>query len=397
MRDALQAIFRSIVFYNGLWWTSILPGRHPGAPLSSKRILFLLVIFPFFIVLQIIHWLAILLDELLVPAYHRVQIQKPVFISGIPRSGTTFLHRILANDSGYTFFSTWEVLLAPAITEKILIRGLARTDRLIGSPLKKLLNQVVRLISGDLSDIHQVTLSDAEEDYLALLPTVGCFFLTLAFPFSPILRKLGMIDTLSPIHRQQLLDNYHRVLQKHLFTAPSGKILLSKNAAFASWMPYLQSRYDDGRFIVCIRDPFSALSSQLSALNGARAIFGTDPSGEYIATWFTRIFHHNYRVVRRFLQKSDPRQVILIDQGELAHHSADIIRTAIETLNLPLPDALRHSLENLPATAQSAHRHHPPETHTGQAHLKNRMQSDYETILKLPHHIYPQKKENYET
>lgn len=37
------------------------------------------------------------LDELLYPEYRKVQV-KPVFIIGQPRSGTTFLHRTLADD-----------------------------------------------------------------------------------------------------------------------------------------------------------------------------------------------------------------------------------------------------------------------------------------------------------
>ncbi|MGB0184984.1 MAG: sulfotransferase, partial [Opitutales bacterium] len=81
------------------WWLRALrPGANPSAPLTWRRILFLLLA-PLLLAVQVFHWLGLFLDELLFPNYRKVKIEAPVFITGIPRSGTTFVHRTLAHDS----------------------------------------------------------------------------------------------------------------------------------------------------------------------------------------------------------------------------------------------------------------------------------------------------------
>jgi hypothetical protein len=64
----------------------------------------------------------------LFPAFRRQQIRQPVFVLGVPRSGTTFLHRALAADAAFTTTRTWELLFAPSLCQRYLIRGLIAVD-----------------------------------------------------------------------------------------------------------------------------------------------------------------------------------------------------------------------------------------------------------------------------
>ncbi|MFT4901153.1 MAG: hypothetical protein ACI81V_000420 [Lentimonas sp.] len=66
----------------------------------------LLLAYPLFLGLQLIHWLGFLIDELCYPHYRRIEVKAPLFIAGIPRSGTSFVHRTLASDPSFTSMTT---------------------------------------------------------------------------------------------------------------------------------------------------------------------------------------------------------------------------------------------------------------------------------------------------
>ncbi|MBM4373231.1 MAG: sulfotransferase, partial [Deltaproteobacteria bacterium] len=62
------------------------------------------------------------LDHLLYPGFRKVPIDRPVFILGNPRSGTTFLHRFLLNSGDLAAFELWEMLF-PAVSARKLLGG----------------------------------------------------------------------------------------------------------------------------------------------------------------------------------------------------------------------------------------------------------------------------------
>ncbi|MBV8862130.1 MAG: sulfotransferase, partial [Mycobacterium sp.] len=70
------------------------------------------------------------LDHLFYPSHRKQPIDRPIFIIGNPRSGTTFLHRLLVGAGGMAAFELWEMLF-PAITaRKLLGRVVPRLNRL---------------------------------------------------------------------------------------------------------------------------------------------------------------------------------------------------------------------------------------------------------------------------
>ncbi|MGB0744741.1 MAG: sulfotransferase, partial [Opitutales bacterium] len=205
----LAVLLQSVIRQFGWWISSLWPGRHEGAPLGPQRLVFLLLLYPLFLFLQLVHWLGFLCDELIFTSYRKVKVSAPVFVLGIPRSGTTFLHRTLAADRArFTSFSTWEAVLAPSITERKLLGSLRAADRALGSPLYKLVQKLLGSASGDFNEIHEVGLSAPEEDYLGLLPAASCFIMLLAFPYASQLRQLAQLDTMPEHERTRLLDFY---------------------------------------------------------------------------------------------------------------------------------------------------------------------------------------------
>lgn len=354
----LAVFFRSIGLHLSWFVRSLIPGKHDAAPLSLRRFTFLLLGYPFFLAFQLLHWFGFLLDELLFPGYRKVQIIEPVFISGIPRSGTTFVHRTLATDSEqFSSVSTWEAALAPSITERKIIRILAAIDRLIGAPIDKAIHRFTAKAAGDFNDVHEVDLSGPEEDYLWLLPAGSCFIMLMAFPFSDCLKRTALLHQMPSDRRDQLLDFYLNCIRRHLYCAPEGRRLLSKNAAFGTWVTSLASRLPDAHFLLCVREPERGLSSQLSSLESARRLFATDSDGRATTATFTEVFTENYSELAKLDDTPAAERIAFLEQEDLRKDPAGILGAALELVAItPGPNLIQH-LNSLTPHQESRHKH----------------------------------------
>lgn len=305
-------------------WSTLPFNPRPGEglepalePLSLRRALFLLL-FPLFLLVQLIHILCLALDHLLFPAFRSTKLSSPIFVVGVPRSGTTYLHRELAQDSAFTAPRTWELLFAPSLCQRYLVGALAGFDRVFGSPVSRALRVFVAREMREINEVHPVGLNAAEEDYLALLPGGGCFFAAMAFPASKRFRGLAGLDGLSPVQRRRVLDHYHGLLQRQVYFH-GNKQLLSKNAAFAAWTPFIAARYPDAKILMCIRNPSTALASQLSSLKGARDAFGTFPRDADLEDRFRDHYTHWWHSLARGLEDIEPTPLV-IEQEWLRHN-----------------------------------------------------------------------------
>lgn len=267
----LKTLFRAL----DLWRQLLFPSPFPGVRRYLYRLALGVLLLPLFLVAQCLHWLGFAADELFFRGYRNVPVLRPVFVLGVPRSGTTRCHRLLAEDPRFTTFSTWECLFAPSISERYLIRALAALDRRLGAPLHAIISRLERRLSRALDEVHPTNLAAPEEDYLALLPILCCFVLVVPFPQANWLWRMARFDRdLPAAERQRILAGYHRCLQRHLYVHGPDKILLSKNAAFAGMAHSLARAFPDSRLVVCERDALQVVGSQFNALAGARRLCG---------------------------------------------------------------------------------------------------------------------------
>ena len=358
------------------------------APVGLRRLLLLLVLYPLFLFLQLLHWIGFLLDELFFRDYREVEIKEPLFVIGVPRSGTTFVHRAISADQDqFTTMETWEALLAPSITGRKLVRALSRLDRKAGGPLHKLLDALTERLTGSFNHIHAVGLHAPEEDYLSLLPAAGCFILVLAFPASRSLWQLGRFQELPDDQRAILVGFYKRCLQKHLYCAPPGRRLLSKNAAFGSWLPDLRFAFPDARYLFCIREPRSSLSSQLSSIRSGLEFFGTTRAADTYSLEFQTVFAHIYRILLDEKQSFLVDRLAIIDQGRLRQDTANVLEQSLRQVCVPLTDSLRQAIAAAAEAGEEAgsgHAHSPLTAKSGPDEFNSLVRHIYEDILAHP-------------
>jgi len=260
---------------------AVFPSPFPGPVRYIRRLAVLAVFLPLFLLLQAVHWVGFAVDEILFRGYRKIDVRRPVFVLGVPRSGTTFMHRLLAEHDCFTTFSTWECLLAPSITERYIGLGIATIDRALGRPFGRLAGWLGKRLLGRIDDVHPLSLTAPEEDYLALLPVLSAFILVLPFPEADWLWRLGRFDTeATPGERRRLLRWYRRCLQKHLYVRGPDKTLLSKNASFGGMAASLVEEFPDCRLVICERDSLAAIRSQLDSLRFAMQVFAIAESNE---------------------------------------------------------------------------------------------------------------------
>ncbi len=307
------------------------------------------------------YWIGLWLDELLFRGYRRIAVQRPVFILGVPRSGTTALHEALAEDPQFTTQRTWECLLAPSVTHRHLWRGLARLDRAAGGPGRRLAGWLNRRWLAPLTDAHPVHAHAPEEDYLSLLPQLSAFILVVAFPDSDRLWRLGRGDiALADDERERLMRQYRRVIQRHLYFHGADRTYLAKNASHAALAGSLVEAFPDARFIACLRDPAEVVSSQLSSLGpGLRALHGHIHQDELTRRMLAQL-QFGYRNLLSVLPARAPARSVFLPLGAQRQGLAPAIRQVYAHLALPLEGHFAERLAALDARARahrSSHRH----------------------------------------
>ncbi|MCC9645274.1 sulfotransferase [Rhodopirellula sp. JC740] len=280
----------------------------------------------------LLHRFALRLDVWLYPSLHEVAISKPLFIVGLPRSGTTLLHRLMATQSGvFTTMPLWELLLAPAVCEKRTLRRLRNADRRLGSPLWRLYQAVERRLVGSFKNVHATTLFSPEEDYLSLLPFGGCFLDVIRAPRSERVWKLGhFCERLQRSQQMALLDVYTGILKRHLFFRGQHLRLLSKNPSFTSWIPVLTEAFPDACMVGLRRVPHESVPSQLSSLQSGMNWFGNDVTDSDIVARFVDLLAAYWRILKESKCTLRPDQFQLITYERLISESESVVRELME-------------------------------------------------------------------
>ncbi len=245
--------------------------------MTPGRALAQMAFFSLYPAYQIINRLCLLMDDVLYSGWKQTPLKQPVFIIGNPRSGTTFLHRIMANDEEHFFtFLTWE-LLFPAITQKRALRALARLDRFTGGAIEKKVRQKEKEYFSDFNKIHRIGLFFPEEDDKLLFHHCSFHGLAWFFPFEEIKRYHKFDLELPEKEKKAILTFYEQMLRRQAFYTGGRRRLLSKNPASSLKVQSLLERFPDCRIIYMVRNPLEVVPSTVNMAHALwRRMAGVD-------------------------------------------------------------------------------------------------------------------------
>ena len=313
--------------------------------LTPHRIGVLLVFWLLFIPHQIITRICLLLDNLFFPGWRRIRVENPVFITGLFRSGTTYLHRLLAShDPTFTAFKTWEIYLAPSVLQRRLLKGWKELDRILGSPARKWLEQYNQRNLGNIR-FHQVGLWKEEEDEGLFLFAWDSLFTWFFFPDTEGMDDYIFADHEMPARRQQRKWKFYReCVKRHMYAHPESKVYLSKNPAFTPKIAGLREAFPDARIVYLVRDPLRVLVSQSAWFSFVWHYFAS-PVEEYpFREKMLEMTSHWYSYPLEVLEK-DPLATI-IRYPDLIDHPKTVFTRLYSGFNLRIPDSLAAEVQN---------------------------------------------------
>jgi hypothetical protein len=246
------------------------------------------------------------------PEVASVELPPPVFVLGLFRSGTTFLHRLLAQDPDNRTLPHWESF-DPVHTEggpEPRQRKLRRTLLLAD------------LISPNIKSIHPMDAYQTDE-------CRGMFTNVFRTPqFNVQYRVGGYIDWLFAQDAAIAYQGYRRQLQLAVQYRPRGKRFVLKDPTHMFFVDAIMQVFPNARFIFIHRDPVETLSSICSLHAYARSVFSTDVDAESIGAELSESY------IMRLLKPS----LAAVDQlpaGRVAHVRArDLSRDAVGAITV---------------------------------------------------------------
>jgi hypothetical protein len=349
-----------------LLWLALFEAKDTDGRLTPRRMLVLLLFLIIYPLVELLNHLCFLLDNILYPDFKEIEPQNPVFLIGVPRSGTTFLHRLLAKDSEkFTSFRTWEIFLAPSILQKKFYGLLGAIDKYFGGRLHTFILAQEDKQLAEMRKFHETGLFETEEDELLLLHIFASPFLAVIFPFPEQIEFLSRFDeNLTEADKKHIMGFYKSCVQKHLFVYGAHKQFLSKNPAFSGKVRSLAETFTNPLVIYCLRSPLETLPSFASWFAWQCDRF-FDPLNAYpMVDTLTQVVGYWYRYPLQELESWPEEQKMVVRFREMVKNPQTTVQDIYEHFGLPLSEQYQNVLaesQQQNSSYKSKHKYSLPE------------------------------------
>jgi len=308
-----------------------------GQPLRLRRWL----IVASFMLLLSLFWLLVAagraLDHFFFPGFKRQVIRKPVFIIAPPRSGTTFLQKLLARNREVFAPVLMYQTIFPSITLQKIILGIAGLSQRKNGLLGEIIHWVERHFFGGWDNMHKMRFNQPEEDDGFFVYTFVTEAIYLLFPYVRLLWGAGFADDLPLPQRRRVMRYYRSCLQRHLYLHGRDKALLSKATQLSGSVLSLREEFPDARIINILRNPVESIASHISVFYPVWK--WVDPAlpkksresfeyAELAAAWFRHLETEDGR--------ADRNRYLRIRYRDLVSDPAETVRSIYRHFRIPL-------------------------------------------------------------
>src|SRR5215813_10990700 len=196
-------------------------------------------------------------DRKMYPSIGQQEIREPLFIVGLPRSGTTLLHTLLALDPEHRVPLTWEVMTPSPPTRDNEKRRIQRAVQSCNC---------FNWLAPTFRHVHPVGAELPQECVSLMAPT----FMSDQFDamyYVPSYRTWFFRQDLRPAYE------YHRRFLQHLQFRRRARRWILKAPTHMFALPSLLSVYPDALFVQTHRAPLDAMASVSSLITILRRVF----------------------------------------------------------------------------------------------------------------------------
>jgi hypothetical protein len=271
----------------------------------------------------------------------RQRITAPVFIIGLPRTGTTHLHGMISEDPANRAPLTWEVMYpAAARTEADVAQAQSQTDVRLGWAGR---------LAPEFMRIHPIAAALPQE-CIAITAQV---FMSIQFHTTHDVASYQ--DWFEGAAQKLGFDFHYRFLQ-HLQAKSVGDRWVLKAPGHLFALAGLLERYPDARIIHTHRDPLRVMASMASHATVLRRAFSdsADPK-RTAADWADRWA----RALDKFLAVRDrapPKQFLDVNIESIERDPLGTVERVYDFLGWSLTSDARSAMENfLAANPKNKH------------------------------------------
>jgi hypothetical protein len=320
----------------------------------SWRHLFFAVTFTIlFLMLRAIVWCGRKLDYLLFPDYHKQPVKAPIFIIGNPRSGTTFIHRLISHDKVFTHFKLVHTIF-PAISFYRLFEMLEKLDLRLGGAIARLINRISNKGFKGWKDVHKTGPKEVESDEMLFVYTMLSPLVGLLFPYFEAMPYVSFVDKLPSKQRKKIMDYYLDCLKRHVYSTGPDKILLEKVALIAGRLQSILETLPDMRLVHMVRHPYQSIPSLISMFaipwkTMAPNAVQQDDAYQSLA----EVIFAYYRYLLEIKKKLPAKQYLEIYYDDLVADPKQAVERIYSHFGLPMGDEHRLFLEEESQKARS--------------------------------------------
>jgi hypothetical protein len=278
----------------------------------------------------------------------RQRIVAPVFIVGLPRTGTTHLHGLISEDPANRAPLTWEVMYpAASRSPGDVARARSQAETRLGWADR---------LAPEFMRIHPIA-ADLPQECIAITAQV---FMSIQFHTTHDVPSYQ--DWFENASQRLAFDFHHRFLQHQQAKTTTGAI----SGAGARWvlkapghlfaLEGLLERYPDARIIHTHRDPLRVMASMASHATVLRRAFSDSADPRKIAAdWADRWA----RALEKFLAVRDrapASQFLDVNFESIESDPLGAVERAYDFLGWPLTDQARAAMQNfLAANPKNKH------------------------------------------
>lgn len=367
--------------------TSLFHGNNKDLRFGPKRIRFLVFFLLLFPGLWLTTQIGFFLDNILFGGFRKQKVEQPVFILGNFRSGSTMLHRLLAQDTAtFTAIKTWEIYSAPSITQRKLLRGLRIVDAVFGGRLHKILMDWNRRQLGQVK-IHTVGIYEPEEDEGLFYYVWYSLFVWFFFPDQFEHSRFDRFDHFlpSPV-KERIMGFYRKCIQRHLHYRGPELIYLSKNPSHTGKIDSLLREFPSAHIVYLYRDPNEMISSTMSWFSFAMHYFAdiSDPYPHKQVIMEMARHHYHYPVQR--LRQEQRGRYLLVNYRYMTENLEEIVEKIYREFGFEMSgrfrEIVRHNAQRSKNYA-SKHRHSPEQVGIHDDELERYFGDIRELLMKI--------------
>jgi len=198
------------------------------------------------------------LDTIVFPELNYIEVDKPVFIMGHPRSGTTFFQQQIHQSGKVASFTTWEIFFPSLIQRRLFM------------PLIYLLKVFGIDVLQEKEQGHEIRLAGVEEDEALFLHrldtemvTIFCPWLLTDDDYMEVGFQLGWTDEQE---NRRSLRFYEECLKRQIYHTRKRQIVAKCNPSIFR-LNQLINQFPDAQVVYIVRSPQKSVRSFLAFTN----------------------------------------------------------------------------------------------------------------------------------